>query len=68
VEPERCSYWLRSFSLGRNSARRSSIVERIIPLHHAQLLTYLRWTGIHVGLLFNFNVALLKDGIVRRVL
>jgi GxxExxY protein len=43
-------------------------VERILPIHHAQLLTYLRLTGRKVGLLINFNVSVLKNGIVRRVL
>jgi GxxExxY protein len=43
-------------------------VERVIPVHEAQLLTYMRLTGIHVGLLINHNVPVLKDGIYRRVL
>lgn len=43
-------------------------VERVIPVHEAQLLTYMRLTGIRVGLLLNFNVPILKDGIYRRVL
>ena len=43
-------------------------VERIPPLHEAQLLTYLRMGGWKAGLLINFNVPLLRDGIVRRVL
>ena len=43
-------------------------VERVIPVHEAQLLTYMRLTGLHVGLLINFNVPVLKDGIYRRVL
>ena len=43
-------------------------VERVIPVHEAQLLTYMRLTGIHVGLLINFNVPVVKDGIFRRVL
>lgn len=43
-------------------------VERVIPIHEAQLLTYMRLTGIRVGLLINFNVPMLKDGIYRRVL
>lgn len=43
-------------------------VERVIPVHEAQLLTYMRLTGIRVGLLLNFNVPVLKDGIYRRVL
>lgn len=42
-------------------------VERVIPVHEAQLLTYMRLMGIHVGLLINFNVSVLKDGIYRRV-
>ena len=43
-------------------------VERIAPVHAAQLLTYLRLGGWKVGLLINFNVSLLRDRIVRRVL
>lgn len=43
-------------------------VEQVIPIHEAQLLTYMRLTGIRVGLLINFNVPVLKDGIYRRVL
>jgi GxxExxY protein len=43
-------------------------VEAILPVHEAQLLTYLRLTGKRVGLLINFNVAVAKEGIVRRVL
>jgi len=44
------------------------MIERILPIHQAQLLTYLRLTGKRVGLLINFNVSALKNGIVRRVL
>jgi GxxExxY protein len=43
-------------------------VERLLGVHEAQLLTYLRLTGKHVGLLINFNVAVLHRGIMRRVL
>ena len=43
-------------------------VERISPLHEAQLLTYLRLSGCKLGLLLNFNTLSLKDGIRRRVL
>jgi GxxExxY protein len=43
-------------------------VEKLLPIHEAQLLTYLRLTGKSVGLLINFNVPLLTQGIVRRVL
>jgi GxxExxY protein len=40
-------------------------VEKLIPIHAAQVLTYLKITGIHVGLLINFNTIILKDGIKR---
>ena len=40
-------------------------VEKLVPVHEAQLLTYLRHTGIQVGLLFNFYSAVLKDGLRR---
>ena len=43
-------------------------VDEIHPVHEAQLLTYLRLTRCKVGLLINFNVAKLKDGIKRMVL
>jgi len=39
--------------------------ESLLPIYDAQLLTYLRLTGIKVGLLINFNVAVLKEGIKR---
>jgi GxxExxY protein len=43
-------------------------VEQLLPIHEAQLLTYLKLKGIHTGLLINFHVALLKNGIKRLVL
>jgi len=43
-------------------------VEKILEVHKAQLLTYMKLTGKKVGLLINFNVPLLKDGINRFVL
>ena len=43
-------------------------VDSLEGIHEAQLLTYLKLTGCKVGLLINFNVPLLRDGIVRRVL
>ncbi len=42
-------------------------VEALAPVHHKQLLTYLKLTDKKVGLLVNFNVNLVKDGIVRIV-
>jgi GxxExxY protein len=43
-------------------------VEKVEPVHEAQLLTYLRLYKRWLGLLINFNVSVLKDGITRRVL
>ncbi|HOU13618.1 MAG TPA: GxxExxY protein [Anaerolineae bacterium] len=43
-------------------------VEQMRPVYEAQLLTYLRLTGCKVGLLINFNVPVLTNGVVRRVL
>ena len=43
-------------------------VERILPVHEAQLLTYMKLAAKAVGLLINFNVPLLTQGIIRRVL
>jgi GxxExxY protein len=43
-------------------------VEALQPIHEAQLLTYLRLANCRVGLLMNFNVPVLKDGIKRRAL
>ncbi len=43
-------------------------VERLEPVHEAQLLTYLRLSGLNVGLLINFHVPVLKDGIKRFVM
>jgi GxxExxY protein len=42
-------------------------VDRLAPIHKAQLLSYLRLSGLKVGLLLNFNVKFLKDGICRIV-
>lgn len=42
-------------------------VEKLEPIHEAQLLSYLKLSGCEVGLLINFNVKMLKDGIRRLV-
>jgi len=42
-------------------------VAMVLPVHEAQLLTYLRLANLRVGLLINFNVSLLKDGVHRLV-
>lgn len=41
--------------------------ERIEPIHKAQLLTYLKLSGLSLGLLLNFNVPVMCDGVVRIV-
>ena len=43
-------------------------VEKIMPVHQAQLKTYLRLTGLELGILVNFNVPLIKDGVQRIIL
>jgi GxxExxY protein len=43
-------------------------LEKALPVHTAQLLTYLQLSDKKIGLLLNFNVPVLKDGIIRRVL
>jgi GxxExxY protein len=42
-------------------------VENILPIHEAQVLTYLRLTNLWLGLLINFNVPVLKNGVKRLV-
>lgn len=43
-------------------------VEQLVPVHHAQLFSYMRIAHLRVGLLANFNVPVLKDGLKRIVL
>ena len=43
-------------------------IDILLPVHEAQLLTYPKLTGCKVGLLINFNVPVLTQGILRRVL
>ena len=40
-------------------------VDRLIPIHEAQVISYLKLSGMRIGLLINFNVKMLKDGIKR---
>ena len=40
-------------------------VEALVPVHTAQVISYLKSTGLHLGLLLNFNVQVLRDGIKR---
>ena len=43
-------------------------VERMLPVHEAQILTYLKLSGLPLGLLLNFNVPMMREGIRRFVL
>jgi GxxExxY protein len=43
-------------------------IDRLLPIHDAQILTYLRLSGCRVGLLMNFNQEVLRDGLRRFVL
>lgn len=44
------------------------VVDQITPVHEAQILSYLKFSGCHIGLLINFNVRLLKNGIRRFIM
>lgn len=61
-----CGFRL-DFWLERKVIPELKAVDRLLPIHTAQLLTYLKLTGSKLGLLINFNARLLKDGIVRVV-
>jgi len=61
-----CGYCLDILVEGRVIVEVKS-VEALLPIHEAQLLTYLRLAERRVGLLINFNVPLLKKGIIPRV-
>ena len=62
-----CGYRL-DLLVARQVVAEVKAVEKLDRIHEAQLLTYLRLGGWKVGLLINFNVPVLKDGIRRRVL
>lgn len=62
-----CGYRLDMLVMGQVVVEIKS-VDALDPIHEAQLLTYLRLGNWKVGLLINFNVPVLKDGIKRRVL
>ena len=43
-------------------------IDALAAVNEAQILTYMKFSGIHVGLLINFNVTILKNGLKRYVL
>ncbi len=59
-----CGYRLDVVVAGRLIVELKA-VESLLPIHKAQLLTYLKLTGTKTGLIINFNVSALKDGIQR---
>jgi GxxExxY protein len=61
-----CGYWMDIVVEDAVVVELKS-VEAILPVHEAQLMTYLRLSNKRVGLLINFGAATLKDGILRRV-
>jgi GxxExxY protein len=62
-----CGYRL-DFLVGSSVIVELKAIESIAPVHEAIVLTYLRLSGCRLGLLMNFNVAILKDGIRRYAL
>ena len=62
-----CGYRL-DIVVGRKVVVELKACNSLEPIHEAQLLTYLRLTGVKIGLLINFNVPILKDGIRRLVI
>ena len=61
-----CGYRI-DLLVGNNVIVELKAVERLEPIHEAQLLSYLKLSGYRVGLLINFNVKILKQGIKRLV-
>ena len=59
-----CAYRMDAVVEGRVLLELKS-VDEIAPIHQAQILTYMRLAGLRVGLLVNFNVKILKNGIER---
>ena len=55
------------FVVGQAIVLEIKAVELLASVHHAQLLNYMRVSSLRAGLLINFNVAVLKDGLVRKV-
>ena len=55
------------FVVGKAIVLEIKSVELLASVHHAQLLNYMRVASLRAGLLVNFNVAVLKDGLARKV-
>ncbi len=62
-EPLRCDVLVEECLLVENKA-----VEKIIPMHRAKLMSYMKLLNIPIGLIINYHEAVLKNGIVRMIL
>jgi GxxExxY protein len=62
-----CEQWL-DFGVGGQIVLEIKSVDQFAPIHHKQILNYMRVAGLRAGLLMNFNVAILPDGLSRKVL
>jgi GxxExxY protein len=62
-----CGYRMDMVVAGKIAVELKS-VDKLLPIHQDQLLTYLRLSGMRAGLLINFNVLMLRQGIIRRIL
>ena len=56
------------FVVGNQIVLEIKSIERFAPVHHAQILNYMRVARLRAGLLINFNVVVLPDGLIRKVL
>jgi GxxExxY protein len=56
------------FVVGNRVVLEVKAVEDLAPIHHKQILNYMRIAGLRAGLLLNFNVAMLPDGLSRKIL
>ena len=65
---ELLSEQLLDFVVGHQVVLEIKSVDQFAPIHHKQILNYMRVAGLRAGLLMNFNVAILPDGISRKVL
>jgi GxxExxY protein len=62
-----CGYRM-DFVIEEKLVLEAKSVERLIPIHEAQLLTYLKLSGHRIGLMINFNSAVIRNSFIRRVL
>ncbi len=56
------------FLIGDKIVVELKAVEKLLPIHYAQVLSYLKMSGLQLGLLINFNVPLLRQGIKRIII